>query len=463
MQSMLAIETLNAGLSEQAIAEFEKLEVLLKENGLLELNDRFLNIYRALCFLRIGEQENCLSNHTTDSCLMPIRGGGIHKLQRGSRGATEILTSFLKRTPDDLSARWLLNIAHMTLGEYPDKVPPDWLIPPKTFQSDYDIKRFYDVAGPLGLDINELSGGCIVDDFDNDGFLDLMVSSFGLRDQLRFFHNNGDGTFTDRTLPAGLQGEVGGLNMLQTDYNSDGHLDALILRGAWFGEEGRHPNSLLRNNGNGTFEDVTEESGLLSFHPTQTAVWFDYNSDGWIDLFVGNETTDGSLHRCELFRNNGNGTFTECAAEAGVNIAKFVKGVAAGDFNSDSRPDLYLSCRGEPNMLFRNDGPVGNTNDPKDRWKFTDIAQSAGVTEPLFSFPTWFWDYDNDGWLDIFVAGYKIQHVSGVAADYLGLPHSGERAKLYRNNGNGTFSDVTKAAKVRQSAARHGVQLRRSG
>ncbi len=448
MQGMLALETLNAGLSVEAIQEFKKLEVLLKENGLLELNDRYLSIYRALCQLRIAEQENCLANHTADSCLLPIRGGGVHKLKDGSRAAAEILTGLLNRTPDDLSARWLLNIASMTLGEYPDKVPPKWLIPPKTFDSDFDIKRFYDVAGPLGLDINELSGGCIVDDFDNDTFLDLMVSSFGLRDQIRFFHNNGDGTFSDRTLAAGLEGEVGGLNLLQTDYNNDGLLDVLILRGAWFGEEGRHPNSLLRNNGNGTFEDVTEAAGLLSFHPTQTAAWFDYNGDGWIDLFVGNETSAGAVHKCELFRNNGNGTFTECAAEAGADFVGFVKAVTAGDMNNDGRPDLYLSCLGEPNVLLRNDGVVGDPKDPKSRWKFTDIARTTGVTEPLFSFPTWFWDYDNDGWLDIFVAGYKIQHVSDIAADYLGLPHNGTRARLYRNNGNGTFSDVTKSNRL---------------
>jgi hypothetical protein len=238
------------------------------------------------------------------------------------------------------------------------------------------------------------------------------------------------------------------LNLVQADYNNDGYLDVLVLRGAWFKEEGRHPNSLLRNNGDGTFEDVTEEAGLLSFHPTQTATWFDYNGDGWIDLFVGNETTDGPEHRCELFRNNGNGTFIECAAEAGVNFVGFVKAVVAGDINNDGRPDLYLSCLGEPNVLFRNDGPVGDPQDPKARWKFSNIARSAEVTEPIFSFPAWFWDYDNDGWLDIFVAGYKIQHVSDIAADYIGLPHTGERARLYRNNGDGTFSNVTKACKL---------------
>jgi len=448
MQSMLAIETLNAGLSEEALKEFAKLEPLLKEARLLDDNQRFLGIYRALCHLRIGEQENCLANHTIDSCLLPISENGVHKLQRGSRGAVNILTNLLAELPDDLSSIWLLNIAYMTLGEYPDKVPVPWLIAPKGFESDYDIKRFYDVAGTLGLDVNDLSGGCIAEDFDGDGFLDLMVSSFGMKAQLRFFRNNGDGKFTDRTMAAGLRGEVGGLNLIQTDYNNDGFADVFILRGAWFAGEGCHPNSLLRNNGDGTFEDVTEAAGLLSFHPTQTAVWFDYNGDGWLDVFIGNESNGQSVHPCELFRNNGDGTFTECATEAGVALTGFVKAVSVGDMNNDGRPDLYLSRLGEPNVLFRNDGPRSDPAFAPGAWKFTDIAPASGVTEPLHSFPTWFWDFDNDGWLDLFVAGYKIKHVSDIAADYLGRPHTGERARLYRNNSDGTFSDVTKAAKL---------------
>ena len=162
-----------------------------------------------------------------------------------------------------------------------------------------------------------------------------MISSLGVREQLRYFHNNCDGTFTDRTEDAGLLGETGGLNILQTDYNNDGWPDVLVLRGAWFGVEGHYPLSLLRNNGNGTFEDVTEEAGLLRFHPTQAATWFDYNNDGWLDLFVGNETTPGDTNRCELFRNNADGTFTECAADVGLDATAFIKAVASGDYNND--------------------------------------------------------------------------------------------------------------------------------
>jgi len=291
--------------------------------------------------------------------------------------------------------------------------------------------------------VDDLAGGSITEDFDGDGLLDIMCSAMNWSSQLRFFRNNGDGTFTERTAAAGLTDELGGLNIMQTDYNNDGWADVLVLRGGWQGVLGRQPLSLLKNNGNGTFTDVTEESGLLRFHPTQTAVWFDYNGDGWLDLFVGNESTREEVGPCELFRNNGDGTFTECAAAAGMAVVGFVKGVACGDFNNDSRPDLYLSRLGEPNLLFRNDGPKtpGNT---KGDWRFTDVTATAKVAEPIHSFPTWFFDYDNDGWLDLFVSGYFLNDVGMVAADYLGLPHNGERARLYRNNRDGTFADVTK-------------------
>src|SRR6059036_1106936 len=396
--------------------------------------------------MRLGEQENCVAHHGIDSCLVPIKGTGLHTVTRGSRSAIREFTAVLETRPDDLGARWLMNIATMTLGEYPDKVPAKWRIPPKVFASEYDIKRFYDIAPGLGLAIQGHAGGAILDDFDGDGFLDVMFSSMGVRDQLRYFRNNGDGTFTDRTEESGLLGETGGLNIMQTDYNNDGWPDVLVLRGAWFGVEGHYPLSLLRNNGNGTFDDVTEETGLLRFHPTQAATWFDYNNDGWLDLSIGNETTPGDTNRCELFRNNGDGTFTECAAEVGLDAIAFMKAVASGDYNNDGWPDLYVSSRGQPKMLFRNEGPQSADKSPKGAWKFTDVAAQAGVTEPRYSFPTWFFDYDNDGWLDIFVAGFGIKDVGDIAADYLGLPTRGERARLYHNNHDGTFTDVTKDA-----------------
>ncbi|HWA87593.1 MAG TPA: FG-GAP-like repeat-containing protein [Opitutus sp.] len=437
---------LRSGAAEEAVAAFQRYGQLLEETHTPVTPGLFIMLQTrlALAQLRLGEQENCLINHNADSCLFPIRGGGIHQLPRGSRGAIEALTPILRRYPGDLRARWLLNIAYMTLGQYPAEVPPQWLIDPKVFESDYDIKRFPDVAGALGIDVDDLAGGVVMDDFDGDGFLDLMVSAWGSTSQLRFFHNNGDGTFTDRTAAAHLLGETGGLNLIQGDYNNDGLIDVLVLRGAWLGALGHIPSSLLRNNGDGTFTDVTEEAGLLSLHPTQTAVWFDYNNDGWLDLFIGNESGGKEVNPCELFRNNGDGTFTECAAENGIAVVGFIKAVVAGDFNNDGRPDLYLSNRDGANFLLRNDGPAGPDHSPRAPWKFTDVAKEAGVTEPFHSFSCWFWDYDNDGRLDLMVTGYDIQDVGDVAADYLGLPNAGERARLYHNRGDGTFEDVTK-------------------
>src|SRR5262249_10102782 len=150
---------------------------------------------------------------------------GYHLLPRGSRHAIALFNEHLAQFPEDLTARWLLNIAHMTLGDYPDKVPPQFLIAPKVFASEYNLPRFRDVSDGLGLDASDLAGGVIVDDFDNDGFYDIVISAWDLNGQLRYFHNNGDGTFVERTSEAGLVGEVGSLNIQQTDYNNDGLLD----------------------------------------------------------------------------------------------------------------------------------------------------------------------------------------------------------------------------------------------
>lgn len=424
------------------------MERLVAEDG-GELDERSraeLLLRKGMAFLRLGEQENCLATHNPDSCIFPLKPRAYHLLPRGSRGAIAMFNAHLAEQPNDFTARWLLNLAHMTLGEYPDKVNPQYLMPPEKFASDYDMPRFLDVSDGLGIDANDLGGGTIVDDFDNDGFYDLVISAWDLKGQLRFFRNNGNGTFTDRTSEAGLVGEVGALNIQQTDYNNDGLLDIWMLRGAWLGKTGRIPKSLLRNNGDGTFTDVTEEAGLLSFHPTQASRWFDYDGDGWLDVFIGHESLDvNDPDWCELYRNNRNGTFTECAKISGINIAEFVKGVACADYDNDGRPDLFLSVRGtREKILFHNDGP-----DSSGQWRFSDVAAKAGVHHPFLSFATFFFDYNNDGWEDLFVSGYYLQKgVGDVAADYLGLPNTGEKPRLYRNNRDGTFKDATAEARL---------------
>ena len=433
LQVHLAREFLRAGQSQEAIDRFLSLKQQLGATKTKPSVHKLL----ALAYLRLGEQDNCLQQHTSESCLFPISQAGVHDNQRGARAALGEFTVILRDDPGEMTARWLLNIAYMLLGEYPDSVPSQWLIPPTAFVSDGDIGRFGDVAPQLGLDVVSLAGGSIAEDFDRDGDLDIMASSWGLRDQLRYFRNRGDGTFDDVTAEAGLNGVVGGLQIVHADYDNNGFADVLVLRGAWWEEDGRHPNSLLHNYGDSFFDDVTAEAGLLAFYPTQTAAWGDYDNDGWIDLFIGNESFRHNIHPCQLFHNQGDGTFADVAQEAGVAVSGYVKGVVWGDYDNDGRLDLYISRLTAPNLLFRNEGE--NTSG---QWTFADATAQAGVAEPVWSFPAWFWDYDNDGWLDLFVSGYHA-NAGDLAAEYLGLPHDAEYPRLYRNQGDGTFADVT--------------------
>ena len=373
-------------------------------------------------------------------------------MQQGSKQAIKLLTMLLSEE-EERGLKWLLNLAYMTIGVYPDSVPNAWLIPPAAFDSDGDVPVFEDIAGSLGIDHPGLSGGVVVDDFDGDHYPDLITSSWGLTDPLRFYRNNTDGTFSDWTQKAGLSNQWGGLNLVQADYDNDGDIDVFVLRGAWLGafglEEGNFPNSLLRNDGFGHFTDVTIEAGLLSFHPTQTAAWADFDLDGYLDIFIGNESTLDrddpqviNAYRCSLYRNKGNGTFENVASQVGLDHIGFVKGVAWGDYDQDGWPDVYISQHGQPNVLFRNQGPQTDG-----RWRFSNVTTAAGVGEPPLSFATWFWDYDNDGWLDLFAAGYENYYsdaLESVVIDYLGGAKA-TYSRLYRNNRDGTFRDVTRA------------------
>src|SRR5450631_650760 len=442
----LANELLRAGDSDAAITELEGLRAYIQQSSvkLSAEQDRQLREALAISYLRLGEQENCLHSHGQKSCLFPLQPSAAHKLPRGAQGAVRELTALLEQHPDDSESRWLLNVAFMQLGKYPQDVPPKWLVPSKLFDSEYDIGEFLEMAPSAGVAVSGHSGGVIMEDFDGDGLLDLMVSSSGPLDQLHFFHNNGDGTFADRTREAGLTGELGGLNLTVTDFNNDGHPDVLVLRGGWWGKFGDYPMSLLRNNGDGTFDDVTESAGLLSAHPTQTAAWADFDNDGWLDVYVGHESTPGDWHPSQLFHNNGNGTFTEVAGPNHLADMGFVKGVAWGDFNNDGKPDLYISVKGGRNHLFRNDGARDPRHPAAEQWNFTDVTEQAGVAEQRETFATWFFDFDNDGWPDIFVSGYSAGSMQDVGAFELGKPFHAELPRLYRNNHDGTFTDVSK-------------------
>ncbi len=446
----LATELLRSGESRQAVEEIKALRKLIKDQGIIPAPFFVKQIgeLAAISALRTGEQENCRMNHNLDSCIFPIRSGGVHHRQEGSAEAVGELLTILKNEPQDWRSRWLLNVAEMTLGGYPQKVSPKFLIAPERFVSDYEMPRFEDVAPNVGLDAINHAGGAITEDFDGDGLLDVMISGQNPLDQLRFFHNGGDGKFVERTSVAGLTGEIGGLNIIHADYNNDGFPDVVVLRGGWWGENGKYPLSLLKNNGNGTFDDVTESAGLMSLHPTQTAVWLDYDADGFLDLFVGHESSTIGKHPSQMFHNNGDGTFSETGEKLGIADLGFVKGAAAGDYNNDGRTDLYVSIKGAANKLFRNDG-ANDSNKPNFlNWKFTDVTETARVGEPSHSFATWFWDYDNDGWEDILVAGYYDETDGDIGAFQIGQPNKAETPRLFHNNHDGTFADVTKQMRL---------------
>lgn len=391
----------------------------------------------ALAYLRLGEQQNCQLHHTPQSCIVPFKEGAIHKLKVGSQNAIELYTLLMDRYPSEKN-KWLLNIAYMTLGLHPQSVPEVYLIDIPNYETERQtFPDFQDIAMRLGVAVNGLSGGVCVEDFNNDGFLDIFTTSYGMEDNVQLFFSDMDGGFINVTQTAGLQGIVSGLNCLHADYDNDGFRDILILRGAWLGKGGAHPNSLLRNMGNGTFQDVTESSGLLSYHPTQTASWGDFDKDGHLDLFIGNESQGDQLHACELYRNNGNGTFSEVASQHGLGqIRGYVKGCVWGDINNDGWMDLYVSVLGGYNLLFKNE-----------EGHFKEISLTAGVVQPVFSFPCWFWDVNNDGLEDIFVSGYDAAHLDDLAGDYAkelqGLPVSTAKPKLYLNNGDETFREVS--------------------
>ena len=192
---------LRAGRTTDSLAAIDA----LKEDALENAPDRWaldqntVELLRATAYMRLGEELNCHLSNNRDSCLFPIRGGGVHQKREGATRAIEVLKRILDQDPDNLQARWLLNVAHMTLGSYPAGVFKRDLIPPGVFASEYPLPAFENVARQVGVDVYGLAGGAILDDFDNDGRLDLMVSHSGFEEQTRFFRNRSDGTFEDRT------------------------------------------------------------------------------------------------------------------------------------------------------------------------------------------------------------------------------------------------------------------------
>jgi len=435
LEAGLAADLLRLGLVDEAAEHIEAALRLTEEQTVPPSTRLLLHQTQGLIYLRQAEVENCIRRHQRDCCILPLEGGGRHAVRAPAERARAALERCLALAPDDLSVRWLLNVLAMALGDYPDGVPAAQLIPPSAFASQDDIGRFPDVAAEAGVDTLNLAGGVAIEDFDGDGLLDIATTTFDPAGPALLFTGLGGLRFADRSAASHLDQQLGGLNCLSADHDGDGDADLLILRGGWLFDTGCIRKSLLENDGHGVFTDVTAEVGLgEALFPSQTACWGDFDDDGRLDLYVGNESRkeqrgDGDFPN-QLFRAGDDGRFVDFATAAGVTNDRYTKGVATGDYDNDGDLDLYVSNAG-PNRLYRNDGGL----------RFDDVAEELSVAEPRGrSFACWFFDRDDDGWLDLWVGGYEAT-IADLAADELGLPQGGRSPCLYANTG-GRFRDV---------------------
>jgi hypothetical protein len=323
---------------------------------------------------------------------------------------------------------------------------------PKLYHSNHD-GTFTDVTHKAGLDVEMYGMGVAVGDYDNDGFDDLFVTALG---QSRLFHNNGNGTFTDVTQKAGLSGSRElSTSAAWVDYDKDGRLDLVVGNYVQWTQEtdlyctldGKNksyctPESykgtsarLWHNRGDGTFEDVTQKAGLAE--PTSKTMGIavlDYDNDGWPDLLFSNDTQPN-----KLYRNNGNGTFSEKGVIAGVafsedGVARAGMGVDAADYDHSGHPSLMITnFSNQMVSLYHNEG----------KGLFVDEAPQSAIgraTLLTLGFGCFFFDYDLDGWPDIFIAnGHIDPEIQKVQANvkYAMPPH------LFRNLGKGKFEEVT--------------------
>jgi hypothetical protein len=335
---------------------------------------------------------------------------------------------------------------------------------PRLFRNDLSPRanaaqglRFTDVTGRAGLATGDYGMGVAVGDYDNDGDPDLYITNYGPN---RLYRNKGDGTFVDVTKEAGegLDDPRWSTSASFADYDGDGDLDLFVANYVDFTVAGAKvcsdptgirdycgplqfrpvPDRLFRNNGDGTFSDVSETSGIMKADgPGLGVAAADFNGDGRIDFYVAN---DGMAN--QLWINRGNGTFTDEALLAGVALTadggpEGSMGVAVGDPDNDGDLDIFVTnITRETHAFYRNLGSG----------RFEDARIAAGLgpaTAPFTGFGTDWFDYDNDGWLDLFVANGSVTIIEALRGEPFPFR---QQNQLFRNLADGRFHDVTRAA-----------------
>ncbi len=429
----------------------------------------------AMAYLRLAEAENCLAPligepgsghglafHRPDAhgsmCSLPL---DVHHRQEGpSRTAALLFERLLDHyDPEDRLYRWLLNFCYMTVGGYPQEVPERYRLqgafvdafygaPSLEFERRTSHLAFRDVAHELGVDTLNSGKGAAVEDFDRDGYLDIVTG--GHYTQLVYLRNDAGRRFVDRSEEAGIDGFRGIHIITAADYDDDGWIDVLFSRP---NDPGKGSFVLLRNRGDGTFVDVTASVGLL---PAEAAArprimtwgqaWGDVDLDGDLDLFLANFSLanplgDGPTMPSKLFLNQG-GTFEDATQRFG--LARFLRyqavfGAAFGDFDDDGFPDLALTHWSPGDgVLLRNVKGL--------RFEPTEL-----VVPEVGSFMTAFLDADHDGDLDLYLGGIAgiAESVTAQAVFGEGRGSSGGRTMLWLQRGDGRF-DVDNGFFARQ-------------
>ena len=353
----------------------------------------------------------------------------------------------------------------------PGKTAADAVLPPpgplplrgRLFRNDLRLDdggprlRFTDVTEASGLRAEGYGMGAAVGDFDGDGWPDLYLTNYGPN---QLWRNRRDGTFEDVTAASGTAAAGWSTGASFVDYDRDGRLDLFVARYVSFSSarnkrcvmpSGRRDycsplaydalsDKLYRNRGDGTFEDVSVRAGIAAEAATGLGVVAaDLDQDGWVDVYVAND-----LMPNHLWRNRGDGTFEEVGLPAGAALswegqAQSSMGVDAADFDADGDDDLFMThLDGETNALYVNDG----------RGTFEDESLRRGLGQPSLAFTgfgTAFFDYDNDGWLDLLVANGAIRTLEALART--GDPYPLDQLnQLFRNRGDGTFAETTAEA-----------------